>query len=73
MAHTSIQFFNLKDASSDWRLNCPKHGNVTDVILKDGDVKNGLCQLCWFEDVARGIPKCTFNANGGPEPTGPVY
>lgn len=64
------RFMDLREISSDWRLSCPTHGNVTMIIVFNDDIKNrSYCQACWETDsVAKVSKKVTFNANGGPEP-----
>jgi hypothetical protein len=63
------RFMDLREISSDWRLNCSLHGNVTMVIVFNDDIKNrAYCQACFETDLLRGSRKTTFDANGGPEP-----
>ena len=63
------RFMDLREISSDWRLNCSVHGDVTMVIVFNNDIKNrSFCQACWEQDVVRASKKLTFRTNGGPEP-----
>lgn len=63
------RFMDLRERSSDWKLNCPTHGDVNMIILFNGDFKNrAYCQDCFEVEVARLSKKVTFRANGGPEP-----
>lgn len=63
------RFMDLRERSSDWRLTCPVHGNVTMVLVFNDDIKNrSFCQACFELDIVRSSRKTTFNANGGPEP-----
>lgn len=64
-----VQFLDLKAMSSDWRLSCPVHGDVSGAIVFSGDLVNhAYCQLCLETVLATSVSKLTFAANGGPEP-----
>jgi len=63
------RFMDLREISSDWRLSCPTHGNVTMVIVFNDDLLNrAYCQQCFEDDIAKTTKKTVFNANGGPQP-----
>ena len=62
------RFADLRERSADWRLNCITHGQVTMVLLINGDWQNSLCQDCIVAELAKSAKKAVFNANGGPQP-----
>lgn len=69
MDNAPARFMDLREMSSDWRLTCALHGNVTMIVVFNGDIKDrAYCQACFEIDLLRGARKTTFNANGGPEP-----
>lgn len=67
------RFMDLRERSSDWKLDCTVHGAVTMILVFNEDIANrSFCQQCFEDGMAKLSKKVTFNANGGPMPAARV-
>ena len=62
------RFFDVREISSEYRLNCPVHGQVNFTVQFNQDFNRTYCQDCFEVEVAKMSRKVVFNPNGGPLP-----